>query len=148
MSQNTHTRMPAQDPKALDGEGRPAMTLDECIDLKEAYPQCKFTYEEGIPRNEWAVRLMCQNGYIFPSGGYELGFASDNVGGIAQRVLALPFLTHKQDGDDGVNVYFDIAHFDTVAKIVKPKRKRTLSPEHLAKLQEANRQYRFGYGSK
>ena len=53
-----------------------------------------------------------------------------------------------QDGDDGVNVVFDVADFDTVAEILKlRRRRRKLSPEQAAALAERGRKYRFSPGA-
>lgn len=45
----------------------------------------------------------------------------------------LPFATVTQDGDDGMNIVFAACHFEEVAQIVKPKRRRRLSEEQRAK---------------
>ena len=50
-------------------------------------------------------------------------------------------------GDDGVNVAFDIRHFDQVAEIMKPRRRHRhgfkLSSEQRQKLVEAGKKHRF-----
>ncbi|MHB8971525.1 MAG: hypothetical protein ACYC3X_04520 [Pirellulaceae bacterium] len=59
----------------------------------------------------------------------------------------MPFTTVTQDGDDGMNIVFPVEHFKTVAAIVKPRRRRRLSPEHKAKLLERGRTQWFAAGS-
>ena len=94
-------------------------------------------------RRPWYHVIPCQYGHIYVHGDDELGFASDKPGGVAKRVANLPFTRVTQSGDDGMNIVFDVAHFDEVAAIVKPRRKRILSDEHREKLVEAGRLSRF-----
>jgi hypothetical protein len=48
-----------------------------------------------------------------------------------------------QDGDDGVNVVFHVDHFDEVAAIMKPRRRRRLTPSQRAKRVERLSAFRF-----
>ncbi len=59
--------------------------------------------------------------------------------------MALPFLDRdrSQDGDDGVNAVFPVAHFDIVAEIMRPKRRRRLTPELRVAAVERLKQYRY-----
>jgi hypothetical protein len=45
------------------------------------------------------------------------------------KIRRLPFVSVEQDGDDGVNATFHVDRFDEVARIMKPRRRRRLSPE-------------------
>ena len=57
-------------------------------------------------------------------------------GAVAKWLKALPLTTVAMDGDDGANVAFNVAHFDGIAEIMKPRKKRhrELSPEQRAEL--------------
>ena len=52
----------------------------------------------------------------------------------------------EQCGRDGMNIVFDAQHFDKVAEIVKPKRRRRLSGKHRQKWIEAGQKTRFRHG--
>jgi hypothetical protein len=59
----------------------------------------------------------------------------------------LPFTTTAQDGTDGATVVFDVEHFEAVAEIMQPRRRRRLSPEARQRLVEAGAKTRFGHGA-
>ena len=69
-------------------------------------------------------------------------------GTVAKRLRALPFVSVVQDGTDGINAVFDVYHFDTVAEIMQPRRRRRLTPEGKARLAEAGRKTRFKHGTR
>jgi hypothetical protein len=52
-----------------------------------------------------------------------------------------------QDGEDGINVVFDVRHFEEVTEVLKPRRRRRLTPEQLAKRTERLQKYRFSPAS-
>ena len=87
-------------------------------------------------------------GHICPWGGSLLAACTKIAGKIANRLKRLPFAQVAQDGDDGVNVVFDVQHFDTIADIVKPRQRRTrvLSEEQRRNLIAAGRQFRLSTG--
>jgi hypothetical protein len=58
-------------------------------------------------------------------------------GGIAQALKALTFTTLHQDGSDGADVIFPVDRFEQVAKIMKPRKRRRMTPED--QQQAANR---------
>ena len=77
-----------------------------------------------------------KHGYICPWGGSKLAACVNRAGWIVNRLKALPGAEVAQDGDDGANVLFDVAHFDEVAEIMKPRRRhprRRLTPEQKAR---------------
>lgn len=77
--------------------------------------------------------IPCRHGHFYVHGRDTLGFASNRRGPIANRVAALPFVTVAQDADDGLNLTFDVRHFDAVAEIVLPRmRRKPMSPENKA----------------
>ena len=66
---------------------------------------------------------------------------TDRPGRIANKLTALPFIEAAQNGDDGANVVFDVAYFDEVAKIMKPRRRRRMSDAQKASAATRLRQY-------
>lgn len=110
----------------------------DCINLKERFGEkYRISWDEhhvhgGTP-DPWTMMVPCKHGHIYPNGDDELGFASDKRGGIARKLASQPFAHIAQDGDDGMNITFDVKHWEQVVKIVKPRLRRRLSEEHKAK---------------
>jgi hypothetical protein len=48
-----------------------------------------------------------------------------------------------QDGDDGITVAFPAKRFPEIAKLMKPRRRRQLSPERRSKQVEQLAKFRF-----
>jgi hypothetical protein len=46
----------------------------------------------------------------------------------------VPSARLEQLGDDGANVSFDVSDFRAIAEVMRPKRRRQLSPEQKARL--------------
>jgi hypothetical protein len=112
------------------------------IDLRQQYssrfrmgcdPSCERVHHNDAC-DPWNALVLCQHGHIYPHGELLLGAATNNRGPIANSLAALPCVRVTQDGDDGINVVFDASDFAKVAAIMKPRRRRTLSPEQRAKL--------------
>ncbi len=119
----------------------------ECINLKERFgDRFKVDYEGSYyaerwrktTEEAWRMILLCENGHICPWGGSELA-ACTNGTRVASKLKRLPFTTIAQDGDDGANIVFDVKHFEEVAEILRPRKRRRQSPEAAERL----RQYRF-----
>jgi hypothetical protein len=110
-----------------------------CVNLKQRFgEQFRVEYEEsyhvehgenGRAEDPWLMILLCTHGHICPWGGTQLAACTKRRGQIVNRLKALQFTTVAQDGDDGANVLFDVEHFDQVAEIMRPRRRRRLSPE-------------------
>jgi len=125
----------------------------ECTNLKDLFGEhYKLQYEESYyaERPEfrkqeapWLTQIPCQHGHIGVWGDDWLVASTNRAGSIAKRLSDLPFTTVAQDGDDGANVLFTLDHFDEVAEIMKPRRRRRLSEEHKARLAASNAKYRF-----
>jgi len=98
-------------------------------------------------RDPWYWRICCQHGHVYPHGGTRLGASSNCRGPIANSLAALSCVRVVQDGDDGINVVFDVSDFDQVAAILKPRRRRRLSPEQVAERTERLRKYQFSPAS-
>ena len=124
-----------------------------CINLKERFgDRCRIEYEEsyyaergdhGRLEDPWLMLIPCQHGHICPWGGEILAACTDKRGPVAKKLVELPVTEMWQDGDDGVNVKFHVDHFDQVEEIIKPKRRRRLSPEQRERLIEAGWNHRF-----
>lgn len=104
------------------------------IGIDESYQaeRPEFRAEE-LP---WLMILPCVNGHICPWGGNDLA-ACTKAGPVAKALRQLPFIRIAQDASDGINAVFDVAHFDEVAALMKPRRRRRLSDE--ARRQAAER---------
>ncbi len=115
----------------------------DCVNLKREFGKTyRVRYEESYyaeygpnARVEapWLMVIPCRNGYICPLGGRDLVACTNHLGPVANVLKSLPFTRMAQDGDDGCNIQFDVKHFDEVARIMKPRRRRRLSPEERAK---------------
>jgi hypothetical protein len=125
----------------------------ECVNLKERFGRrFKVVYEESYyaERPEfraaeapWLMMIPCQHGHICPWGGENLAACTRTAGPIAKRLKALPFATVAQDGSDGANVVFPVDHFEEVAAIMKPRRRRVLSPKARKAAGERLAKYQF-----
>jgi hypothetical protein len=125
----------------------------ECINLKERFGRrFKVRYEESYraqhgPRawvdDPWLQIIPCQRGHIFPWGPSTLAASTNGRGPTARKLAALDFATVHQDGTDGLTVLFDVAHFEAVAEIMQPRRRRTLSPEARKAAGERLAKYQF-----
>ncbi|HUT09142.1 MAG TPA: hypothetical protein VMY42_01475 [Thermoguttaceae bacterium] len=130
--------------------------MTDSVNLKEMFgDQFKVEYEESYYterskhtiEDPWLMVLLCQNGHICPWGGSNLAACTKSSRLIATRLKALPFVTVAQDGSDGANIVFDVAHFDQVAEIMKPRRRhRRLSDEERRAAAERLRQYQPAKG--
>jgi len=105
-----------------------------CINLKRQFGErYKVAYEEsyaaehgehGRAEDPWLMIVLCQNGHICPWGGSNLAACTNTAGAVSKRLRALPFVEVVQDASDGINATFDVKHFDEVAAIMKPRRRR------------------------
>ena len=109
----------------------------KCVNLKRQFGElyrveCEESYfaDRGARarlEDPWLMILLCQNGHICPWGDSMLAACTNFDGTVARQLRKLPYTTVVQDGDDGVNVTFDVEHFDEIAEIMKPRRRRRLS---------------------
>jgi len=123
--------------------------MTECVNLRVTFGD-RFQVRLEPPARSWNDPwyhiIPCRFGHIYPHGAGRLGFASDCRGAIAKRVAALPFATVTQDASDGMNITFPAEHFDEVARIVRPKRRRRLCDAQRAASIERLRKYRLTSG--
>ena len=128
-----------------------------CVDLKAIFgdhlkldvDKSYYAERPEFRRQEepWLTHVLCQKGHIGVWGNNLLVACTNRAGSVAKRLKALPFVTVVQDGTDGVNATFPPDHFDAVAEIMKPRKRRRLSGEQRAKLVEAGAKYRFQHGA-
>jgi hypothetical protein len=83
----------------------------------------------------WLQLIPCRWGVIFPHGGNKLAVEVDNHNRYAKQLAALPGLRVWQDGTTEKTYVFDVSHFEAAAAIVQPRKRRSLSPGHNARLQ-------------
>ena len=123
----------------------------ECVNLKQQFgDRYKVEFEQSY-RDErpefraqeasWLMVIPCQHGEICPWGDDTLAVCSKTAGSVAKRLKALPFVTVAQDGADGVNVVFSLEHFEEVAAIMKPRRRRQVSEAERQRLAEMSARY-------
>ena len=128
----------------------------KCIDLFEQFgnryrveqePAGEIVRRRGRAVDPWLLVIPCKHGHIYPHGGRFLGASTNHRGPVADRLEKLPCVRVVQNGEDGINVVFDIDDFDQVAAIMRPRRRRRLSPEQLAERSERLRKYQFSPAS-
>ncbi len=116
----------------------------ECVNLKETFgKRFKIAWDESYyaergasarSDDPWLQIIPCQHGHIYPYGGEMLVASTARHGRVAKSLVQLDCTTLYRDGDDGVDLLFHVDDFGTVAKLMKPRRRRKLSAEHRAKL--------------
>jgi hypothetical protein len=81
-------------------------------------------------------RLPCRGRgvTIYPFGGDRLAVEVDGRPGLVKKLAAIPGVELWQDGDGEKTFRFDVANFRWVAEVVRPHRRRRLSPEGRAEL--------------
>ena len=112
--------------------------MPTCINLKERFgQQYRVTYEESYyadrgvgarATDPWLMIVPCRFGHIFPHGGDRLAASVDGHPNVAGALRRLPCCRVHQDGDFGeLTVLFDVADFDKVVQIMRPRRRRQVS---------------------
>jgi len=125
-----------------------------CINLRERFGRrYRVEYEESYfaeygsharVEDPAYMILLCKYGHIYPAGGNLLAASVDGHPIVANRLGRLPCCRVEQDGDFGeLTVVFDVADFDTVARIMRPRRRRRLSAAHRDRLVAAGAASRF-----
>ena len=129
----------------------------KCVDLRKLYgDRFKMGLEESYfaerpefrkQERPWLTHILCQYGTIGVWGDNDLVACTTRNGATASKLRKLPFARVAQDGSDGVNVVFDLKHFDEVAEIMKPRRRRQLSEQEKQRLIEMGAKYRYSAGA-
>jgi hypothetical protein len=122
-----------------------------CLNLRELYGgRYKITYDPaavtwGEKRDPWMHQIPCAGKgiTIYPHGGTRLAVEIDYRPHIAKRVAALPGVQLHQDGTHEKTYLFDVALFDRIAAIVKPRRRRQLTAEQREALAARSGGHRF-----
>jgi len=124
-----------------------------CIDLKKEFGSrylidrdpAYFAEYGPKPRvsDPWYWIIRTRTGHIYPQGGTKLAVSVDGHRGIVAKLKRLPFCQLQQDGTDGATFIFDVAECKRVARVVKPRRRRQLSPAQRACLLERGKSSRF-----
>lgn len=117
-----------------------------CVDLRANFSheyQVRTDHSNGSLHDPWQLMIPCRFGHIYPHGDRLLGVATNGRGPVANRLAALRCVRIVLDGDDGINVVFDVGDFDSVAQVMQPKRRRRLSAEKRAERAERLRNYQF-----
>lgn len=93
------------------------------------------------------MTLPCRYGVIYPRGG-SLLCLEIRRGPVANRIRELfPDIRVPQDGDRELTLVFDESNCEEIMKIVRPRKRRKLSPEHKAALLSAGHRFEFKRGT-
>jgi hypothetical protein len=92
------------------------------------------------------MELVCRGRgvTIYPYGGDILAVEVDRRPSIAAKLKTIEGLKLHQDGDVEKTFLFNVALFEQVAEVVKPRRKRQVSDERRQELVSYGRRYGFG----
>jgi hypothetical protein len=102
------------------------------IDLRERFGgKYRITWDEareGRDESPWLMQIPCagRGVTVYPHGGSTLAVEVNNRRGVSARLAELG-LTQHQDGDREKTFLLDVADFDRVAAVVRPRRRRHLS---------------------
>jgi hypothetical protein len=88
----------------------------------------------GRRNDPWLFTVPCRHGHLYPAGPDRIGAATNRAGAIVRKLRAIPGVVVEADGTDGANVVFTRAALRHVARVMKPRSCRKLSPAHAAAL--------------
>jgi hypothetical protein len=88
----------------------------------------------GRWKDPWLFTVPCRHGHLFPAGPDLIGAATNRSGAIVRKLRAIPGVVVEADGDDGANFTFTRVSLRHVARVMKPRSCRKLSPAHAAAL--------------
>jgi hypothetical protein len=112
--------------------------MKKCTNLKAIFGhRHRVAYEESYRADRgdgaratdpWLQIIPCRYGHIFPHGGNLLAASVDGHPNVAGVLRKLPCCRVHHDGDFGeLTVVFDVDHFDDVAAVIQPRRRRQVS---------------------
>jgi len=99
--------------------------------LEESYKAESNGHVKGDGR--WFVEVLCKYGLIYPKGGDIL--LAYVTSGVKRHLAAMGLEHHQHDGNNEV-FRFPVSRLDEVAALLKPRRRKTISPEHLQALRD------------
>ena len=88
----------------------------------------------GRRHDLWMLTIPCRHGHLYPAGPDQIGAATNCAGAIVRRLRTIPGVEVVADGSDGANVVFAPSVLRFVARVMKPRSCRKLSPTHAAAL--------------
>ena len=114
----------------------------DCINLRKQFgKRYRVRHEESFYAEGRRVAcpglmiLLCKYGDVYPFGGRMLAAAVDGHPKIAGTLRRLECVEVFQDGDFGeVTVAFNVDDFAKVARIMRPRRRRQVTPEQRAEM--------------
>ena len=102
----------------------------------------RIQQEQGSKLTDPAAWLVpAKHGHFYSAGKALIGVSTNTRGGIARQIAKLAGVTVVQDGDDGINAVFAPDIFATVARIMRPKRRKVLSDAQRAALAAGSRPF-------
>jgi len=103
-----------------------------CIDLKAEFGGKWQIGLDEAARGRWAdpwnYVVRCRYGHLYPVDGDRIGAATDRAGAIVRKLRTIDGVDVFQDGEDGANVVFHRAKLRYIARVMKPRSARQLSP--------------------
>ena len=123
-----------------------------CINLTERFgDRYRIAFDPAYdpkfrPRDKldpWSMVIPCQRGEIYPYGEETLVVEVEGRPIIRKRLNALDCTVTHQEGDNFGAFRFHVNHFDAVAKIVLPRKRRQLSEDQRRQSAERLREYQY-----
>ena len=113
------------------------MSTATCVNLLEAFGEdYRVTFDPAydrrrVPRrclDPWMMQLVCRGRgvTIYPFGGDRLAVEVDGRPGLVKKLVAIPGVELWQDGTREQTILFDLALFEAVAAVVRPRKRRRL----------------------
>jgi hypothetical protein len=122
-----------------------------CIDLKARFGhRYKITYDPAYdPKRKrnpdpWYMLLPCRYGDIGPQGGDVLRIELEGRHPKITRQLVEAGCVVTRDADDGHTLLFPVDKFNAVARIVKPRMRRTATEAQREAARQTMRRYLAG----
>ena len=113
------------------------MSTATCSNLLEVFGEdFRVTFDPAydprrVPRrclDPWMLQLPCRGRgvTIYPFGGDRLAVEVDGRPGLAKKLTGTPDVEPWQDGDREKTCVFDVARFEAVAAVARPRKRRCL----------------------
>jgi hypothetical protein len=111
-----------------------------CPNLKQLYGDKYRLAHDPVVRSRkektdpWLMTLPCKFGTIYPHGAGRLAVEIDYHLGKARQIAQIEGVQLAQDGDNERTYVFPVEVFEQVAQVVRPYRRRRVSPVSQANL--------------